>query len=155
MSAQTYQEGAHFAAIIEKILMSPFKTIERFFCISSSSAGLWYITRLLWAPNQRPQPYFQFQLNLSAGMVENGYWCIITFSSNLLFQPPCLETPMSTPLTAWSTLSTARENILWSELTLQGQFKRSRISANFYLDSNVRSDIFQSNRSNGSFFATQ
>ena len=31
MSAQTYQVGAHFAALIEEILMAPLKTIERFF----------------------------------------------------------------------------------------------------------------------------
>ena len=41
MSAQTYQVGAHFAALIEGILMAPLKTIERVFCISSSPAGLW------------------------------------------------------------------------------------------------------------------
>ena len=31
MSAQTYQVGTHFAALIEGILMEPLKTIERFF----------------------------------------------------------------------------------------------------------------------------
>ena len=46
MSAQTYQVGAHFAALIEGILMAPLKTIERFFCISSSPAGLCYVYSL-------------------------------------------------------------------------------------------------------------
>ena len=45
MSAQTYQVGAHFAALIKGILMAPLKTIERVFCISSSPAGLCSITK--------------------------------------------------------------------------------------------------------------
>ena len=45
MSAQTYQVGAHFAALIEGILMAPLKTIERFFCISSSPAGLCFCSK--------------------------------------------------------------------------------------------------------------
>ena len=40
MSAQTYQVGAHFEALIQGILMAALKTIERFFSISSSPAGL-------------------------------------------------------------------------------------------------------------------
>ena len=31
MSAQTYQVGAHFTALIEGILMAPLKTIEKVF----------------------------------------------------------------------------------------------------------------------------
>ena len=40
MSAETYQVGAHFKALIKAILVSPLKSSERFFRISSSHAGL-------------------------------------------------------------------------------------------------------------------
>ena len=33
MSAQTYQVGAHFAALIEGVLMAPFENIERVFFV--------------------------------------------------------------------------------------------------------------------------
>ena len=41
MSAETYQVGAHFKALIKAILVAPMKSFERFFRISSSPAGLW------------------------------------------------------------------------------------------------------------------
>ena len=41
MSAETYQVGAHFKALIKAILVAPLKSFERFFRISSSPAGLW------------------------------------------------------------------------------------------------------------------
>ena len=34
-SAQTYQEGAHFKALIKAILVAPLKSPEKFFFISS------------------------------------------------------------------------------------------------------------------------
>ena len=40
MSAETYQVGAHFKALIQAILVDPLKSLERFFRISSSPAGL-------------------------------------------------------------------------------------------------------------------
>ena len=40
MSAETYQVGSHFKALIKAILVAPLKSFERFFCISSSPAGL-------------------------------------------------------------------------------------------------------------------
>ena len=40
MSAETYQVGAHFKALIKAILVAPLKSFERFFRISSSPAGL-------------------------------------------------------------------------------------------------------------------
>ena len=40
VSAETYQVGAHFKALIEAILVKPLKSFERFFRISSSPAGL-------------------------------------------------------------------------------------------------------------------
>ena len=40
MSAETYQVGAHFKALIKAILVPPLKSFERFFRISSSPAGL-------------------------------------------------------------------------------------------------------------------
>ena len=40
VSADTYQVGAHFKALIKAILVAPLKSFERFFCISSSPAGL-------------------------------------------------------------------------------------------------------------------
>ena len=41
VSAQTYQVGAHFAALIDGILMAPLKTIGWFFCILTFPTGLW------------------------------------------------------------------------------------------------------------------
>ena len=41
VSAETYQVGAHFKALIKAILVTPLKSFESFFCISSSPAGLW------------------------------------------------------------------------------------------------------------------
>ena len=41
VSAETYQVGAHFKALINKaILVATLKSFERFFRISSSPAGL-------------------------------------------------------------------------------------------------------------------
>ena len=40
MSAETYQVGAHFKALIKAILVAPLKSSERFLRISSSPAGL-------------------------------------------------------------------------------------------------------------------
>ena len=40
VSAETYQVGAHFKALIKAILVAPLKSFERFFRISSSPAGL-------------------------------------------------------------------------------------------------------------------
>ena len=40
MSAETYQVGAHFKALIKAILVATLKSFESFFRISSSSAGL-------------------------------------------------------------------------------------------------------------------
>ena len=40
MSAETYQVGAHFKALIKAILVAPLKSFERFFRISSFPAGL-------------------------------------------------------------------------------------------------------------------
>ena len=45
--AQTYQVDVHFVAIIEGILMTPLKTIERFFCTLTFPAGLWDISILI------------------------------------------------------------------------------------------------------------
>ena len=44
MSAETYQVGAHFKALIEAILVAPLKSFERFFRILSSPAGLCPLT---------------------------------------------------------------------------------------------------------------
>ena len=41
MSAETYQVGAHFKALIKAILVAPLKSFESFFRISSCPAGLW------------------------------------------------------------------------------------------------------------------
>ena len=46
MSAETYQVGAHFKALIKAILVAPLKSFERFFRISSSPAGLCSATLL-------------------------------------------------------------------------------------------------------------
>ena len=43
VSAQTFQVGAHFEALIEGVLMAPLKTFESVFGILSSPVGLWYI----------------------------------------------------------------------------------------------------------------
>ena len=40
VSAETYQVGAHFKALIKAILVAPLKSFERFFRISSFPAGL-------------------------------------------------------------------------------------------------------------------
>ena len=40
MSAETYQVGAHFKALIKAILVAALKSFERFFRISSSPTGL-------------------------------------------------------------------------------------------------------------------
>ena len=40
MSAERYEVGAHFKALIKAILVQPLKSFERFFCISSSPARL-------------------------------------------------------------------------------------------------------------------
>ena len=45
MSAETYQVGAHFKALIKAILVAPLKSFERFFRISSSPAGLCWVIR--------------------------------------------------------------------------------------------------------------
>ena len=51
VSAETYQVGAHFKALIKAILVAPLKSFERFFCILSSPAGLWggFLLRLILA----------------------------------------------------------------------------------------------------------
>ena len=46
VSAETYQVGAHFKALIKAILVAPLKSFERFFRISSSPAGLCKIINL-------------------------------------------------------------------------------------------------------------
>ena len=40
VSAETYQVGAHFKALIKATLVAPLKSFERFFRISSYPAGL-------------------------------------------------------------------------------------------------------------------
>ena len=40
-SAETYQVGAHFKALIKAIHVPPLETFERLLRISSSPAGLW------------------------------------------------------------------------------------------------------------------
>ena len=40
LSAETYQVGAHFKALMKVILVAPLKSFESFFRISSSLAGL-------------------------------------------------------------------------------------------------------------------
>ena len=40
MSAETYQVGTHFKALIKAMLVAPLKSFERFFRISSSPARL-------------------------------------------------------------------------------------------------------------------
>ena len=40
MSAETYQVGAHFKALIKAILVAPLKSFERIFRISSYPVGL-------------------------------------------------------------------------------------------------------------------
>ena len=47
VSAETYQVGAHFKALIKAILVAPLKSFERFFRISSSPAGL--CIALVWS----------------------------------------------------------------------------------------------------------
>ena len=52
MSAQTYQVGAHFEALIEGVLMAPLKLFERFFAshraagrleMEKNSQGFWRV----------------------------------------------------------------------------------------------------------------
>ena len=41
VSAQTYQVGAHFKALIKAILVAPLKSLEKFFFISSVAEAQW------------------------------------------------------------------------------------------------------------------
>ena len=59
MSAETYQVGAHFKALIEAILVAPLKSFERFFCISSFPAGLCFQTEVVLSFKMRT---FMFQM---------------------------------------------------------------------------------------------
>ena len=53
VSAETYQVGAHFKALIKAILVAPLKSYERFFRISSSPAGLCMRSALLVAKSTK------------------------------------------------------------------------------------------------------
>ena len=71
MSAQIYQVGPHFAALIEGVLMAPLKTIERVFlafhvllpdCVLFSAKILVYMVELephLPPHHQSPPPEFK------------------------------------------------------------------------------------------------
>ena len=45
VSAQTYQVGAHFKALIKAILVAPLKSFEKFFFISSVAEAQGLISR--------------------------------------------------------------------------------------------------------------
>ena len=63
MSAETYQVGAHFKALIKAILVAPLKSFERFFRILSSPAGL-CIKKLHGEKAKSPMGFMQVLLTV-------------------------------------------------------------------------------------------
>ena len=80
VSAETYQVGAHFKALIKAILVAPLKSFERFFRISSSSAGLW-----VWSIPATP--FFGLVLAVIFSAIWTSSGCYLAVKISILDSP--------------------------------------------------------------------
>ena len=119
MSAQTYQVGAHFKALIKGILMAAMKTLEKFFFISSVSEAQWMPSILF--PKNIPQR--QINCTIIGFEASGGFvtWFLGHKVAALSLVPKCFISPIDmairkTPKLAPSQNSVRRNNKIFAPI---------------------------------------